>query len=77
MQTGIKIVSIWSAGLLIGLVFRTLLPPFPTIGITLKDVLRVLPLNRLVFWACVIIGLVWGIILMLRAMTQDLIPPID
>ena len=72
MRVGIKIGLIWSAGLLLGLFLRTVLPTLPGLFIMRKDVGFVLPLNRLAFWVCLIIGFVVGTIFMVRAMAQDL-----
>ncbi len=72
MRIGIVVASIWSGALLLGLTLRSLLPAMPALFIVRKSVGYVLPTNRLAFWTCVIIGLVWGIILIARAMVQDL-----
>jgi hypothetical protein len=72
MQSWAKTIIIWAAGLLIGMALRVSLPTLPSIFITHKETHVVLPLNRLAFWACVLIALVLGTIEMVRAMAYDL-----
>ena len=72
MQSGIKVASIWSAGLLLGLALRRFLPALPGVFMMRKAGGIVLPLNRVAFWFCLVIGLVTGVVVMVRAMAQDL-----
>lgn len=61
-----------------GLILRYVLPGLPSMFITRKEVQIVLPLNRLVFWFCLSIGLLGTSMTMAKAMVYDFgIPQID
>jgi len=68
----LKIVCMCVGGLLLGLALRTVLPQSPGLFIMGNREGLVLPLNRLAFWVCVVIGLVAGAIMMGKAMLRDL-----
>jgi hypothetical protein len=67
----LKIFCMCVGGFLLGLALRTVLPQSPRLFIMGNRERLVLPLNRLAFWACVLIGLVTGAILVGKAMLRD------
>jgi hypothetical protein len=63
---------------IVGLILRYVLPGLPSMFITRKGVHIVLPLNRLVFWSCLFVGLLGSAVVMAKAMVSDFgIPEID
>jgi hypothetical protein len=74
MNDALKVVVMWGAGLLIGLLLRLTLPAIPSLFIVRQNVAYVLPLNRLAFWSCLTIGFIIGLIPLVRVMAHDLIP---
>ena len=74
MQSVLKILVACGIGVLIGLAFRTFLPDWPGTYVMGKrsGFVMLLALNRLAFWVCVIIGVLVGIVFMIKAMVQDL-----
>lgn len=60
------------AGLLVGLMLRSVLPAGFGLDIVRGNVAHVFPLTRLAFWVSVMSGILVGLILIVKAMLQDL-----
>ncbi len=71
-----KVLILWGAGLLTGLILRAIIPPstFPSLFIVREKETYVLPLNRIAFWICIGAGLVAGLLPLAKVIMHDLMP---
>ena len=70
MNIWLKIAALSSVALALAL--RAFLPSAPSLFVTVARGHVVLPLNRLAFWACLLIALSIGVVMMGKAMLWDL-----
>lgn len=74
MRSLVEIVSIWGAGLLVGLVLRVSLRRWHGVHLSCKrwGYVLMLPPGRVAFWICVTLGLALGLVLLVKVMLRDL-----
>jgi hypothetical protein len=74
MRRLVEIVSIWGAGLLVGLALRVSLRRWQGVHFSTKrwGYTLLLPPGRVAFWICVTSGLLLGLVLLVKAMLRDL-----
>ncbi len=72
MSTTIKIVGTLIAGVISGVVLRVVIPLRWGIFFMGKETGHVIPLNRLAFWACLLVAIGFGAIQLIKAFGRDL-----
>ncbi|HUV70868.1 MAG TPA: hypothetical protein VMW15_14490 [Terracidiphilus sp.] len=72
VQLAFRIAIVWTAGFLLAVAVRALLPD--TVGITLygKETSLLVPYNRIGFWTCLLAAVTVTALVVLRAMIADI-----